>query len=39
LILSTAEDQAIKLTQDAQRDVERSRKALADEIENLKKEL
>ena len=35
LILSTAEDQAIKLTQDAQRDVERSRKTLADEIENL----
>ena len=38
LILSTAEDQAIKLTQDAQRDVERSRKTLADEIENLRGE-
>ena len=38
LILSTAEDQAIKLTQDAQRDVERSRKTLNDEIENLRGE-
>lgn len=38
LILSTAEDQAVKLTQDAHREVERSRKTLTDEIDNLRGE-
>ncbi len=38
LILSTAEDQAINLTQDAQREIERQRKALTEEIENLRGE-
>ncbi|MFM2030489.1 MAG: hypothetical protein RI927_109 [Actinomycetota bacterium] len=38
LILSTAEDQANNLTQDAQREIERQRKLLNDDIENLRGE-
>jgi len=38
LILSTAEDQAINLTQNAEREIERQRKLLADEIDNLRGE-
>jgi cell division septum initiation protein DivIVA len=38
LILSTAEDQALKLTQDAERDIERQKRALNEEIDNLRGE-
>jgi F0F1-type ATP synthase membrane subunit b/b' len=38
LILSTAEDQALKLTQDAERDIERQKRTLNEEIDNLRGE-